>query len=132
MPQFKDDENNPVSVVQILPSFMVYDSNENLYILKPTNPIFNLGNFLIKGTLEDTRLSTSFQFSVTVINKAPTFSGGKTLKDMTMTLNSIEEIEIPQVEDAEGLPFKVKPSLDDGSPLPSFIKYSTSAQKFTI
>jgi len=46
---------------------------------------------------------------------------------MTMTLNSIEEIEIPQVEDAEGLPFKVKPSLDDGSPLPSFIKYSTSA-----
>ena len=132
MPTFIDDENNPIYVVQKLPSFITYDSNENFYILKPKNPIFHLGNFLIKGTLEDTRLSTNFQFSVTVINKAPIFSGGKTLRDITLSLNSIEEVEIPQVEDVEGLPFKVKPSLADGSPLPTFIKYSSTAQKFTI
>ncbi len=39
---------------------MTYDSNENFYILKPKSPIFHLGNFLIKGTLEDTRLSNNF------------------------------------------------------------------------
>jgi len=62
MPQFKDDENNPVDVAQILPSFITYDTNENVYILKPTNPNFHIGNFLIKGALDDTRLLTSFQF----------------------------------------------------------------------
>ena len=39
-------------------------------------------------------------------------------------LNTEMEINLPAVEDDEGLPFKIKPALADGSPLPSFIKYS--------
>ena len=92
--------------------------------MKPTNPMLHLGNFPIKGVLTDSRLSTNFQFSITVTNKPPAFTGGQTLKDTIVTLNTQVEIDVPPVEDEEGLPFKVKPALADGSPLPSFIKYS--------
>ena len=124
LPQFKDDENNPVTVVQILPPFITFDPVENLYIMRPTNPMLHLGNFLIKGALTDSRLSTIFQFSITVTNKPPVFTGGQTLKDTVVMLNTEVEINLPTVEDEEGLPFKIKPALADGSPLPSFIKYS--------
>ena len=57
-------------------------------------------------------------------NKPPVFTGGQTLKDTVVMLNTEVEINLPTVEDEEGLPFKIKPALADGSPLPSFIKYS--------
>jgi hypothetical protein len=46
------------------------------------------------------------------------------LRDVTVFINTENEIDVPDVEDAEDLPFKISPSLMDGSPLPGWIKYS--------
>jgi hypothetical protein len=58
-----------------------------------------------------------------VTNKPPRFVGGECLKDAEVELDSDAEIYLPDIEDQEGLPFKVTASLTDGSPLPSFIKF---------
>lgn len=51
LPKFKDNENNPVKVVQTLPPFIKFDSKENMYIINATNPTLHLGNSKVKGEL---------------------------------------------------------------------------------
>ena len=47
LPMIIDTENNPVSVIQTLPSFIRFVGGK--YYLKPFNPAFHLGYFLIRG-----------------------------------------------------------------------------------
>jgi hypothetical protein len=58
-----------------------------------------------------------------VTNKPPRFVGGVTLNDEEVYLDSHTEIKLPEIEDQEGLPYKVTASLVDGSTLPFFIKF---------
>jgi hypothetical protein len=54
-------ENNPIEVINLeLPSFMTYDSFLSTFLIKPLNPVTDLGIFTIKGELSDTRLSNKF------------------------------------------------------------------------
>ncbi len=87
---------------------MTFNPEENSYSVKPTSPVYHLGNFLIKGMLSDTRLTTPFQFSVSVTNSPPRFSGAFGPRDVLVTLNSEEWFELPPYEDLEGLPVKIK------------------------
>ena len=51
MPTIKDDENNPVKIVQTLPAYIKFDSKEKMYKINATNPVLHLGNFIVKGEL---------------------------------------------------------------------------------
>ena len=54
-----------------MPSFVTYDYNLAVFLIKPTNPATDLGIFNIKGELTDSRLSTEFSFKVEVFNLPP-------------------------------------------------------------
>jgi hypothetical protein len=47
IPEYVDDENNPVMIIQSLPSFVTF--NNDKYTLKPTVPKSDIGWFTIKG-----------------------------------------------------------------------------------
>ena len=53
LPKFDDSERNQVTVDQALPSFVTFDDVANVYSLKPVDPINDMGNFVIKGSLSD-------------------------------------------------------------------------------
>lgn len=71
MPTFIDTENNPVTVIQTLPRFMKYDNGK--YYLRPNNPGYDIGIFLVRGEITDGRASTQFKFFVNVVNDPPDF-----------------------------------------------------------
>jgi len=57
-----DTENNPIIVIQKLPSFIKFKDGK--YTVSPKNPMFHLGSFIIRGEITDTQLSTPFKFFV--------------------------------------------------------------------
>jgi hypothetical protein len=71
IPEYVDDENNPVIVIQSLPSFITF--NNGKYTVKPTVPKSDIGLFIIKGQLSDSMADTDFSFSVRVFNDPPYF-----------------------------------------------------------
>ena len=52
LPTIIDTENNPVSVVQTLPTFITFADGK--YTFTPTNPAIHLGFFIIRGEITDT------------------------------------------------------------------------------
>jgi hypothetical protein len=71
MPPVVDTENNPISVIQNLPSFIKFQNFK--YTFAPNNPLYHIGTFLIRGELTDKMASTKFKFFVTVKNDTPDF-----------------------------------------------------------
>ena len=65
-------ENNPTSVEKLqMPSFLTFYSLLSSFAIKPTNPATDLGIFMIKGEVSDSRLVTEFSFKVEVYNTPP-------------------------------------------------------------
>ena len=60
---------------------------------------------------------------MTVQLKPPTFSGGKTPRDVTVQFESQQDIELPPLDEESINDVKVKVSSADGKALPQFIKY---------
>jgi len=83
---------NPITIEQTFPSFVTFDPAANIYSLKPADPKTDLGTFVVKGILSDSILTTPFQFTITVVKKAPIFSGGKGPSDLTMMVDTEKEI----------------------------------------
>jgi len=54
-----------------MPSFSTYESLLSKFVIKPTNPATDLGIFMIKGEVSDSRLSEDFSFKVEVYNTPP-------------------------------------------------------------
>ena len=54
-----------------MPSFIIYESFLSTFVIKPTNPATDIGIFIIKGELTDSRLSTDFSFKVEIYNNPP-------------------------------------------------------------
>ena len=124
LPKYIDIEKNAITLDQVLPSFVTFDSISSMYFFKPTDPAMHIGTFTIEGTLKDFQLSNPFSFTITVIKKPPGFSGGKKLKDLTVIQGTEYEYQMPPSEDEAGMPYKTIITLGDGSPLPSFINYN--------
>jgi hypothetical protein len=72
--------------------------------------------------LTDSRLTTEYKFSLTVENHAPYFE--QKLRDIKLSLNSDFKYKLPLITDKENLPFRVIPTMEDGSPLPPNIFYN--------
>ncbi len=104
IPEYMDDENNPVMVIQSLPSFIIFDNGK--YTLKPTVPNSDIGWFIIKGQLSDSKAATDFSFSVNVFNEPPYFKQG--LKDQKVKIGLKGTYELPMTEDKELLTVKTK------------------------
>jgi hypothetical protein len=54
-----------------MPLFISYESFLSTFVIKPSNPATDLGIFIIKGELTDSRLSTDFSFKVEIYNNPP-------------------------------------------------------------
>jgi hypothetical protein len=54
-----------------MPAFVTFNSLFQTFAIKPTNPATDLGMFIVKGTMSDSRLSTDFDFKIEVSNNPP-------------------------------------------------------------
>jgi len=62
LPLFKDDENNPISVI-LDPrnqKYITYNSVEGYFLFNLKNLGTDLGTFTIRGSLSDQRMQTNF------------------------------------------------------------------------
>ena len=126
-----DDENNPISVILTsLPSFVNFKSSDYSFQITPVNPSNSLGMFNVKGYLTDSKLTTDFEFRIEVFNQPPKFKQyPKNLKASIIVENTFD---LPLGDDEEGLPLKYKVGMQDGSALPTFIKYNEAENRLYV
>ena len=62
LPQFSDDEFNPIVVINKMPKFISYDKIVSTYVITPTRPTTDIGTFTVQGKLSDTKMETDFKF----------------------------------------------------------------------
>ena len=126
-----DDENNPISVIMTsLPSFVTFKSSDYSFQITPVNPSNSIGMFNVKGYLSDLKLTTDFEFSIEVFNQPPKFKQyPKNLKASIIVENTFD---LPLGDDEEGLPLKYKVGMQDGSAIPTFIKYNEAENRLYV
>ena len=126
-----DDENNPISVILTsLPSFVTFKSSDYSFQITPVNPSNSIGMFNVKGYLSDLKLTTDFEFSIEVFNQPPKFKQyPKNLKASIIVENTFD---LPLGDDEEGLPLKYKVGMQDGSAIPTFIKYNEAENRLYV
>lgn len=107
-----------------MPSFVTFNSLLQTFAIKPTNPATDLGMFIVKGTMSDSRLSTEFDFKIEVFNNPPHLK--ERLADQTVKLGVLSTYTLPSIQDEEGLAVKISPQL----PLPSFTEYDAATKTF--
>ena len=126
-----DDENNPISVILTsLPSFVTFKSSDYSFQITPVNPSNSIGMFNVKGYLSDLKLTTDFEFSIEVFNQPPKFKQyPKNLKASIIVENIFD---LPLGDDEEGFPLKYKLGMQDGSAIPTFIKYNEAENRLYV
>jgi hypothetical protein len=125
MPAVLDMENNPTTVVNlVMPSFINYDVILSTFVIKPVNPATDLGMFTVKGQVSDSKLEMDFSFKVETYNTPPHMKDK--IPDITVLLGTPITYTLPSIEDEEGLPIKIQPSL----PLPAFVDYDSPTKTF--
>ena len=131
LPSMVDDENNPISVILTsLPSFVTFKSSDYSFQITPVNPSNSLGMFNVKGYLSDLKLTTDFEFSIEVFNQPPKFKQyPKNLKASIIVENTFD---LPLGDDEEGFPLKYKLGMQDGSAIPTFIKYNEAENRLYV
>jgi hypothetical protein len=45
-----------------MPKFITFDPNIHKYVIAPTHPVTDIGNFNVLGKLSDSKMETSFKF----------------------------------------------------------------------
>ncbi len=108
-----------------MPNFISYDPIELKYVIAPTRPATDIGKFNVEGSLTDTKLETSFKFTVIIFNDPPYFKQ-PLVGSVTVSVGYNQTYILPQAEDREGQPFKITYNVKTAAngPLPSFIKFS--------
>ena len=130
IPQFSDDEFNPIVVINKMPSFISFDKILSTYVITPTVPRTEIGTFKVEGKLSDTKMEIEFKFEVTVFNDPPFFKQ-PLVSSLNVGVGFNYTYVLPDVEDKEDMKIIMTSQLRSVSgPLPPFIKFSAAKKQF--
>ncbi len=135
---FSDAEGNPLTDSATLedgsplPSWLSFDTTTGSFIGTPT--LNNLGSFNVKITASDGSLSVSDIFALAVSdlpNTARVVS--QAISDASATATESFNLTIPSstFSDANGNPLTYSATLEDGSPLPSWLSFDAPTNTFS-
>ncbi len=135
---FSDAEGNPLTYSATLedgsplPSWLIFDTTTGSFSGTPT--VNNIGSFNIQVTASDGSLSVSDIFALTVSdlpNTAPVLSNA--IADVTANVSAPFNFILPgnTFSDADGNPLTYSATLENGSPLPSWLIFDTTTGSFS-
>ena len=75
LPLISDFEKNEVYIKMYSDAnFLTLKLNPNIIEIKPTSPVTNLGDFIVRVVISDSREKSDYFFSIKVINNPPYFA----------------------------------------------------------